>query len=271
MVTVSVTERRRRALTPEQRAAISSSDGFWDIAEAGYVSYRRAGHAVHEVVGHKYVGRAVVGNLEIRVDEKAKGTVLALVQAATGAELRLQQADSPATDFDVVSRHLMHEFVSAAGSYIAHRRAARYEYSPATGPVLAGSLDLSRTIAQQAAGRLGQFAYTEGRVVRDEPLDRVVLAALDELDRAALALKLDDETIYQARWLAGALEEVRDYDYLSTARAEFLDLADRVEQGRETESVDADLARLAAVALLHRGFEPDMPSEGTVPRAWFTI
>ena len=245
------------------------SDGFWELADAGYVSYRRAGAYKHEIIGHKYVGRAIVSDLEVRVEEKAVGTVLALARAATGAELRVQKADSPATDFDLVSQHLMREFVSAAGAYVANRRSPRYEYRPAGGPVLAGSVDLPRTLILNMSGKVGQFAYTEGRVVRDEPLDRVVLAGLHELDRAAPALQLGREIVYDARWLAGALDEVRDATFFATTRDQFLDAADRVERDLDTSNQDADLARLAAVTLLHRGFEPDLPAQGVVPRAWF--
>lgn len=269
MVTVAVTERRRWTLSPEQRGAIDASDGFWRLADEGYVSYRRAGPAVHQVVGHKYVGRAIVGDLELLIEEKASGTVLALVRAATGAELKIHRVDAPATTFDVVSQHLMREFVTQAGRYVADRRRGRYSYHEASGLALGGQINLARTIGLNAAGHVGQFAYTAGRVVRDEPLDRLVLAGLDELGKAATALDLAPETVYHARWLAGALEEIRDYCFWSAGRSDFLEVAESIEREATTLVADADLARLAAVALLHRGFEPHLPSEGTVPRAWF--
>jgi McrBC 5-methylcytosine restriction system component len=269
VISVTVTERGRTTLTSDQRTAINETDGFWDLADAGYVSYRRSGRTTHQVVGHKYVGRALVGDLEVRVDEKASGSVLALTRAATGAELRIEKVDSPATEFDAVSQHLMREFGTAAARYVADRRTPRYRYDKASGPALAGQVDVAGTLLQQAAGRVGQFAYMAGRVVRDEPLDRVVLAGLEELDRASSVLSLDSEILYQARWLAGALEEVRDYTYLSTSRDDFLDMADAVERDQQALPADMDLARLAAVTLLHRGFEPDLPPKGTVPRAWF--
>jgi hypothetical protein len=205
----------------------------------------------------------------VRVREKVPGTVLALAGAATASELRIEAVDSPATDFDAISRHLMAQFTRAAGRYVAERREPRYQYRNAQGPVLAGSLDMARTIQLHAQGKLGLFAYRQGVVVRDEPLDRLVLAGLDALDRSAVALGLDASTLYDARWLASALEEVRDQRFLSTTAPGFLEVGEVVESDRHRVVADVDLARLAAVALLHRGFEPDEPGSGTVPRALF--
>lgn len=266
---ISVTERRRRQLTGDERRAIDDADGFWRLGDAGYVSYRRAGSDRFEIVGHKYVGRARVGDVEVQVREKVPGTLVSLIGAATGAELRVEVAEAPATEFDLVSRHLMAQFTKAAGRYIADRRKPRYQYRQAAGPMLAGSLDMPATMHLHATGRLGLFAYRQGTVVRDEPLDRLVLAGLDELDRAAGALKLDPSTLYDARWLAGALDEVRDDAFLSSPTAGFLALADDIERDVSALPADIDLARLASVALLHRGFEPDLPGHGEVPRAWF--
>lgn len=267
---ISVTERRRRQLASEERRAIEGTDGFWRLADAGYVSFRRAGSERYEIIGHKYVGRARVGQLEVVVREKAPGTLLALIGAATGAELRVEVARSPGTDFDVVSRHLMGEFIRAAGRYIADRRKPRYQYRRSSGPVLAGSLDMPGTMRLHAStGRLGVFAYRQGTVVRDEPLDRLVLAGLDELDRAAHALRLEAGMLYDARWLAGALAEVRDDPFLALPTTGFLALGDAIERDPATQAEDVDLARLAAVALLHRGFEPELQGHGEVPRAWF--
>jgi McrBC 5-methylcytosine restriction system component len=197
------------------------------------------------------------------------GTLLALIGAATGSELRIEAEKSPATDLDAISRHLMSEFTAAASAYVADRRKPRYRYRSGEGPILAGGLDMARTMRLHAGGKLGMFAYHQGSVVRDEPLDRLVLAGLDALDNSATALQLDAGTLYSARWLAGALEDVRDQRYLTTTLNEFLDAGQELERDGDQLEADVDLARLAAVALLHRGFEPDLPGNGTVPRAWF--
>lgn len=266
---VAVTERRRRVLDPDEWPLLERSAGFWRLVDAGYLSVRRLGTDRYEIGGHKFVGRALVDDLEVRVDEKVSGTLLSLVAAATGGELRIVGEEAPATDFDLVSRHLMREFTIAAGRYVAERRKPRYSYRPAQGPVLAGVLDMPRTIRLHATGRLGHFAFHQGSVVRDEPLDRLVLAGLESLDRAADALRLEDEVVYEARWLAGSLAEVRDERFLLALRASLLAVADEIEWSMGQLSDDVDLARLAVVALLHRGFEPDSVRTGDVPRAWF--
>jgi McrBC 5-methylcytosine restriction system component len=266
---VAVAERRRRLLHAEEWRALERAHGFWRLVDAGYVSVRRLGADRYEIAGHKHVGRALVGDLEIRVDEKVPGTLLALLAAATGAELRILEAQAPATQFDVVSRHLMSEFTQAAARYVAGRRRPRYAYREAQGPVLAGALDMARTMRLHATGRLGHFAFGQGSVVRDEPLDRLVLAGLESLDRAAEALQLAPRTLYDARWLAGALAEVRDRAFLLMTQEALLSVADEVERAADRLPDDVDLARLAVVALLHRGFEPLSPQVDEVPRAWF--
>jgi hypothetical protein len=266
---ISVIERRRRTLTVPEHEALEQSEGFWLLVDSGYVSYRRTGVGRHEIVGHKYVGRAKVGDVEIQVREKVPGALRALVRAATGGELRVELADSAATDFDAVSRCLMDEFTRSAGRYVAERRRPRYDYRSASGPLLAGSLDMAATIRLHASGRPGMFAYRQGRVVRDDPLDRLVLAGLDELDRNGAALGLERTTLYDARSLAGALEEVRDQRFVATTPSSFLLSSDAIERDPATLAEDADLARLATVALLHRGFNLEGVTVDRVPRAWF--
>ncbi len=248
---------------------LERSEGFWRLVNDGYVSVRRLGFDRYELGGNKYVGRALLDDLEIRVDEKVPGTLQALAACATGSELRILQEKALATEFELVSRYLMRQFNAAAASYVADRRKPRYVYRPAQGPMLAGVLDMPRTMHLHATGRLGYFAFRQGSVIRDAPLDRLVLAGLESLDRAASALRLDDETLYNSRWLAGALAEVRDQSFLLTSQESFLAIADDIERTVDQLPDDIDLARLAVVALLHRGFEPNMRSVGEVPRAWF--
>jgi hypothetical protein len=250
-------------------SALEKSKGFWQLSERGFVSLRRTGYERVELVGGKYVGRARVGEVELRIREKVAGTVSSLIGAASGGELRIEPAASPATEFDAVSRHLLKQFVQAAGRYIADRRRPRYRYHQASGAVLAGRLDMPATMKLHATGRLSQFAFQRGEVVRDEPVDRLVLGALDELDRAALVLKLDPDTVYQARWLARALEEIRTSDFLQLGSAGLLAIAEGIELDDAVLPADLDLARLSAVALLHQGFELDRAVSGEVPRAWF--
>lgn len=100
-------------------------------------------------------------------------------------------------------------------------------------------------------------------------MDRLVLGALDELDRAALVLKLDSDTLYQARWLARALEEIRTSAFLQLGPAGLLAIGERIELDDAVLLADLDLTRLAVVALLHQGFEPGRAGIGEVPRAWF--
>jgi hypothetical protein len=267
---IELTERRRRELPAAEWRHLMGLEEFWRLADAGYVSGHRSGSGRFELAAHAHVGRARLGGIELTVREKVPGTLAALVSAATGAELKIEHAESPATEFDLVSRHLMGEFIDAAGNYIAHRRRPRNRYREAVGPALAGSLDMAATMRLHAGGRRGLFAFDRGEVVRDEPLDRLVLAGLDEIDRSGDALALEPVVLHDARWLAGALEEVRDRRFLDTPRDGFLDLADDVAVDPAMLPADADLARLASVALLHRGFEPQAPiDEERVPRAWF--
>jgi 5-methylcytosine-specific restriction endonuclease McrBC regulatory subunit McrC len=233
------------------------------------LSYRRGDTSHGEIVGHQYVGRARFDGIELQIVEKVPGTLRALMDVATGADLRITAMRSPETEFSTISRHLMAEFTRAAGRYIADRRRPRFVYRDAQGPMLAGRIDMPATMRLHATGRLGMFAFSKGAVVRDDPLDRIVLAGLTELDRAGPGLELNAHTIYDARWLAGALDEVRDARFVTTPLADFLVDGESIEHDEGRSPEDADLARLAVVALLHRGFEPQGTSTSSVPRAWF--
>jgi hypothetical protein len=235
--------------------------------DQGYFGVGRLSPGSYELQGKKYVGRATFDGIELRCSEKVGGTVASLVAGATGSDIRILAEESPASEFDDVSRHLMGAFVEAASTYIATRRKARFRYRSTTGPMLAGSLDMPRTMRLHAGGRLGTFAFESCEAVRDEPLDRLALAGLDELHRSSDALGLNPELLFQARWQAGALDEVRDEQYVRTPRPHFLAIADEMERASAVDE-DVDLARLAAVVLLHRGFGLDT-RVGLSPRTWF--
>jgi 5-methylcytosine-specific restriction endonuclease McrBC regulatory subunit McrC len=68
--------------------------------------------------------------------------------------------------------------------------------------------------------------------------------------------------------LAGALTEVRDQSFLRTARSKFTDTATELEIDPQAHGDEVDLARLATVILLQRGFDLESGGPNT-PRAWF--
>lgn len=269
MKQIVATERRARRLTSDEWASISGNRAFWRLVEEGFVGISQRGPADYHIRGQQYVGRAIVGDVEILVQEKVSGSLAAMLTFAIPSDVVIQRAESPAAAFDALSRALMTHFVEAAGRYIADRRMPQYEYQPAVGVSLGGSLDIPRTIRLHAKGLDQLLAFDRGRVVRDTPLDHVTLAALDEIDRAGSTLRLDPKTLYDARWLAGALDEVRGERYQLASKTDCLDAADEIAASAETSELDADLARLAAVVLLHHGFAFTPESEALVPRAWF--
>jgi hypothetical protein len=265
---VVVEERRSKELSRDEREALLEDARFWQLVDHGYFGIAQTGPDRYVLQGKKYVGRALLGTVELRCAEKVSGTAAGLIGAATGSDVRLPRGESPGGELDTTLRHLAGSFVEAAGSYIASRRKPHFRYRPASGPVLAGSMNLAATMRLHARGRLGNFAFERCEVVRDEPLDRLVLAALDELSRRAKALRLEPKVLYDARWLAGALAEVRDQRFLQTPRSTFIETATVLEFDPGTPEDDIDLARLAAIVLLQRGF--DFESHGPdAPRAWF--
>lgn len=248
--------------------SLRRNDGFWRLIQNGYIGCRQIGSGSYEIEGHKYVGRARLDDIELEVHEKVTGALSALASFASGVVLKVEQEDAASAEFDSLSRVLMTEFTRAAGEYISQRRQAAFIYRNDVGPILAGRMDIPATMRLHARGRLGLFAFQQGLVTRDRPLDRIVLAALDELDRSGAALDLAGETLYEARWLAGALEEIRDDDFLATSATGFLSLIDNLAAGGDVLPEDVDLSRLAATVLLHHGF--GCTTQGSiVPRALF--
>ncbi|HET9162331.1 MAG TPA: hypothetical protein VFN89_02645 [Solirubrobacterales bacterium] len=243
-------------------------DGFWRLVQEGYIGCRQLSPGQYEIEGQKYVGRARIDHVDLDVSEKVPGALGALAAFASGVVLRVEQQDAVSGEFDSLSRVLMAEFTSAAGEYISQRRQAAFVYRNKIGSILAGRLDMPATIRLHASGRPGLFAFQQGVVTRDRPLDRIVLGALDELDRSASVLNLAPGTLYEARWLAGALEEVRDDAFLATTTTGFLTLIDNLGSDKNLLPKDIDLSRLATTVLLHHGFGCRTQSS-TVPRALF--
>lgn len=265
---ISAIERRRSSLTVDERKVVERAPGFWDLVEAGYVSYRRTGAERSEIGGGRYVGRAAFGDFELQVREKVSGTVAGLIDAATGVHPRAWRADSRAADFEMLSMPLIAEFLAAAEAHVAHRR-PRYEYKEVAGPVLSGTLDIARTMRLQATGRFNWFAYREGRLVRTDPLDRLVLFALLSLERV-MGQVVNGVGTYRTRRLAAAFADARDAVFSNLSSEQMLAVADGIASDREEDSRRRDLARLAAVVILHQGFDlRGSDQDSDVPRAWF--
>ncbi|GAB7193411.1 hypothetical protein NUM3379_41210 [Kineococcus sp. NUM-3379] len=247
-----------------------ASPAAWRLVESGLFSLRQRGPRHVEIEGHQYVGRALIDqNCIVAISEKVTGSLRALLTEITGVDIRVEDESSRLAEFGIVSRFLLTEFVRASESYVASRREARYVYKPASSPVLAGSLNMAATLRLHALGRTNYFAFSRSQVLRDKPLDRIVLAALMLLDEEGATLGLDAGTIFRARVVAGALEEVRDEDFLMLGTIGHLKLAEEVEEEFDTPMLDKDLARLAAITLMQKGWDEQEQSDGATPRAWF--
>jgi hypothetical protein len=264
---ISVPERGEALVSPEQWEALEADAEFWKLVEGNIVS---VGHRSPDAVvlrGSCYVGRAQTAAGPLEVTEKIDGALASLLSFATHDAFRIDPLAAPATDLGELAVLLVRQFHRAVYAYVSGGRERRFVQAPYAGSLVGGRIDITRTLQLRARGLGHLIAFDRNELTRRTDKNRVVLAALREVERLAELIPLTSDDLAFGRSLAQFFHDCRDAEVLFARRSSHARNAERLaEQARE---LDADLLALAAVVLAHESFENIEATEPTAPRAWF--
>jgi 5-methylcytosine-specific restriction endonuclease McrBC regulatory subunit McrC len=264
---ISVHERGEKSISSEQWEALAADPAFWQLVEGNIVSVSHPTTDTVVLRGSCYVGRAETAAGTLEIVEKVNGALASLLTYATYEAFRVDPLAAPATDLGELAVLLVRQFHAAVYGYVSRGRDRRFVQSPYAGSLVGGRINLTRTLQLRARGLGHLIAFDRNELTRSTDKNRVILAALREVEQLTDLIPLTDDDLARGRSLAQFFHDCRDAEVLfgkrSTLAAKAARLADQPLEG------DSDLLALAAVVLSHVSFENTAIVGAIAPRAWF--
>ena len=110
--------------------------------------------------------------------------------------------------------------------------------------------------------------FDKNTVSHNTPVNRIIFAALREIERLNRLIKIPSDDIVRARGLAMLFADCRDAEILFGRRTSFVDQAEALLATALPVFV-RDMVALAGVVLAHESFENSAETTAAVPRTWF--
>ena len=263
-----VTERSDTQVGRSVWAALFQEPAFHRLLDSRILNASVLANGSARIQGSCYVGRAICGDVVIEIREKVPGAVESLLPYAAGSAFRIERSKSPASDIGQLTVLLIQHFLAAVHDYVSRSRQFVYERRSEVGCLIGGQIDMSRSMRLRARGLGHLVAFRRNVISFGTPLNRVILAALIEVERIARVIDVGSEILERARGLSLMFSDCRDVRLL---------FGDRCAIAREAAAVadsplpsqQGDVAALASVVLAHEGFQWDATVDSRVPRSWF--
>lgn len=233
------------------------------ILGASYVSGGRV-----RLQGLCHVGRATLAGRSVEVVEKIPGALASLLSFATHKSFRVEKVEAPAAELGALFALLAEQYVDAVYDYVSMGRQRRYATLRSSGSLVSGRLRIADTIRLRARGQFHKVAFEQPYISGVTDLNRVISAALREINRLAAVVDLPHGLLASARGLSILFSDCRDSQLLFGRLAVFVALAERLEADPQ-HSQFTDLLALARVILEHASFDPLQSSGSSIPRSWF--
>ena len=265
---VCVRERGQTDVASDTWAVLSEDREFRRLLEGGILTATLLPHGRTRLQGACYVGWVRCGDVEIEIQEKVPGALKTLLSYATNTAFRIEHLQSPASDLGALTVLLIQQFLSAVTEYASRAREFVYERQRRVGSLAGGRIDIAASVQLRARGLGHLLAFDKDIVSFKTPLNRVVLAALMEVERLARVIDVGAEDVAAARGLALLFHDCRDVEVLFGDRSLLVRAAsDLATSGRTLQL--RDIAGLASALLAHESFERRTATWREVPRAWF--
>lgn len=247
---------------------LAAEPAFWRLVEENVLRVEAPSAQSAHLRAGGYVGRATIGDITVEIHPKIEGSLAALLPYATHGAFQVRRAPAPAEELNELTGLLVEQLVDAITSYVSRGRDFRYSSRQETGSLVSGKIDMTRTMRLRARGLGHQVAFD--RQVLDYSLDknRLLLAALIEVERIEKTVSLPPSVKQRTRRLSQLFSDCRDIQVLFGQRAK---LADRAAQlaAESDDPSEQDLLSLAAAVLGHLAPSLDSGGPGSVPRSWF--
>jgi 5-methylcytosine-specific restriction endonuclease McrBC regulatory subunit McrC len=191
-----------------------------------------------------------------------------LLGHATRNAFRIERSDAPSSDLGDLASLLVQQFVSTVKSYVSRGRNFEYTTTRQVGALVGGRLDVTRSIKLRARGLAHLLVFDKNTVNFNTQLNRVVLAALREIEKIDKLVHLREQDVARARGLSMLFSDCRDAEVLFGSRSRFIDTAESLLYCGLPAAV-RDMVALARVVLANESFEHSATLSASVPRSWF--
>lgn len=246
---------------------LNASPEFWELKKRKLLEVVQDGPDVVRLRGTSWVGRAEVDGVVVSFDPKFDDALKALFGYATQSSFRVEDVPATLSDLGDLAVLLVRHLLTRGRAYFSTGGEYAYVERMEVGSVIAGRLDTPATVALRAQGLRHQAAFHRQAMTQDVEINRVLLAALRQIEILDAELPLTAADLVRSRELARLLDDARTADVLFGARERWIARARRVASG-DGPPDRRDLAALCAVVLAHESFEREATS-ATGPRAWF--
>lgn len=268
MLRIQVPERGAVELTREAWDKLASQDVFWGLCDQGILSIAQRGRGLRALKASCYVGRALVGDVLVEITEKIEGALTSLLPFATGAVLRAEEMPSRASDLGGLFSVIARRFLEEAAAYVARGRRFEYRSERRVGSLAGGRLEIIPTLRLRARGLSHLLAFQKDTVSFRVTLNRVILAALRQIENLAVVVHIPSCDLSRGRELALLFTDSIDTEVLFGRTEAFVEMSERLRRDPSLAR-ERDLVALAAVILAGESFEPTAPRARSLPITWF--
>lgn len=267
-MTISVTERGSTEISPEDWALLSGDTNFWRLVESNVVQVEAGNAGKWRIKGTCYVGRALIGHTVLEIAEKFEGAFETLVELGAHKAPKITLTPSPVTKSARSTGVLISLFIKSVRTYLSGFKKVAYVRIPDAGPIVAGRLNVTRTIRLRGKGMAHLAAFDRSELSADLPINRCIYAALREVERLSRVTKTAPEDVAAARALREAFDECLP-SVLAARPGELAKAAAREASLPQRRTEISDVISLAGAVLDAAGFGGPDSWQRSVERSWF--
>jgi len=265
---LSVPERGSSRITSTQWKSIADHRGFWELVGSGIIGIETDKRGGWRLSGNCYVGRAQLGNVIVEVREKFPGSFQSLLNLGNLTAPKITAAPSSATTQDDSTPFLISLFLEAARKYLSGHKVTQYVETLERGVLASGRLKLRETIQLRARGISHQIAFSKQKLSADNPINRVIYAALRQVEQISQTVTISQKDIASARALSILLDECRSSVWRALPGSLQKAAIEEFER-KFCSGVSSEATSLAVAVLDSSGFGGTIGATRTVDRSWF--
>lgn len=217
--------------------------------------------------GTSWVGRAVCDGVVLECREKVGGALVSLL-TATDPDLKIVQTPTSSTNIGTSIQILIRAFLDDVLRYLGDGRDWVYIPQISTSSLISGRLDVTRTARLHSRGLRHLATFERHEITRSTHKNRVIYAALREIESIHCIFPVRPETLNNARGVSQIFEDCWDPTSVMGVPT-FTDEEIDILVKNEGNAASGRMLRLAQALLAHRSAEVGPASKSEVPLSWF--
>ena len=265
---ISITERGRTHLTPEQWELCATEPLLWRLVDDGVLQVGFEADRRPYVAAAGFIGRARFDQFDLEVTEKIPGSLGLLLGFAQDTAFKPEPASGISAALPNLLGKIIHNFLTLLQKYASSGLEKRYHREIHEASLLAGRLLITKTIRLHARGLRHKAVFERDVLDSNTLFNQVMVSTLREVELLNGVGLVSDADLVKGRGLNLLLQGLRSSDALFRRRIDSATLADHLADS-EPDSLRKQLLQMAAVILLRQSFHgPDILGR-TLHRTWF--